>query len=90
VQQPRGDHEAERPLRMDFGRRLREARQRAGLSQAQVAERAGIKQTHVSRVERGHRNLTLDTIEALAQAVGCAVSIVLMPRTRGVESKDQT
>jgi transcriptional regulator with XRE-family HTH domain len=38
---------------MEFGQRLREARERAGLTQAQVAERLGLRQTHISRVEHG-------------------------------------
>ena len=36
--------------------RLRELRQRASLTQADVAEKAGICASHVSQIESGHRN----------------------------------
>ena len=63
-----------------FGRRLREVRRRAGLSQAEVAARLGITQSYVSRVERGDQNVTLSTCEAFARAVGCIFSAVLTPQ----------
>ena len=51
--QPAGSADGERQLIMEFGRRLREGRRRAGLSQAEVAKRLGIRQSYVSRVEFG-------------------------------------
>lgn len=64
---------------MQFGRSLREARERAGLSQADVAARLGMTQSYVSRVERGDQNITLSACAAFAQAVGCIFSTVLTP-----------
>jgi transcriptional regulator with XRE-family HTH domain len=64
---------------MQFGRSLRVARERAGLSQAQVAERLGMTQSYVSRVERGDQNITLSACAAFARAVGCIFSTVLTP-----------
>jgi transcriptional regulator with XRE-family HTH domain len=61
-----------------FGRRLREVRQRKGLSQERLAERAGLHRTYVSGVERGERNISLLNIERLAVALGVAMSD-LMP-----------
>jgi transcriptional regulator with XRE-family HTH domain len=37
--------------------RLRQARRDAGLTQAQVAERLGVRQTFVSKVELGERRI---------------------------------
>ena len=65
-----------------FGRRLREARKRAGLSQAEVARRLGMTQSYVSRVERGDQNITLSACESSARAVGCIFSPALMPKPR--------
>jgi transcriptional regulator with XRE-family HTH domain len=61
-----------------FGKRLREVRQRKGLSQERLAELAGLHRTYVSGVERGERNISLLNIERLAVALGVAMSD-LMP-----------
>lgn len=53
-----------------FGVRLREVRQRVGISQEVLAEKAGLHRTYVSSVERGERNISLQNIERLALALG--------------------
>lgn len=52
-------------LRRDFGARVRMLRHEAGLSQEELASRAGVHPTYVSSVERGHRNISLVNIYAL-------------------------
>jgi transcriptional regulator with XRE-family HTH domain len=85
--QAEGSADAERQLIIEFGRRLREARRRAGLSQAEVAARLGIRQGYVSRVELGTENITLPACVRFAQAVGCAVSTeVTTPKPRDRDS----
>ena len=59
----------ETDIRVRFGRRLREIRQERGLSQEELAFRAGVHRTYVSSVERGKRNVGLVNIERLAQAL---------------------
>ncbi|NLT05005.1 MAG: helix-turn-helix domain-containing protein [Solirubrobacterales bacterium] len=51
-------------------RRLRELRTERGLTLAQVAERANIDLSTLSRLESGKRRLALDHIPALAAALG--------------------
>jgi ribosome-binding protein aMBF1 (putative translation factor) len=63
---------------VQFGRRLRKARQERGVSQERLAELAGLHRTYVSSVERGERNISLLNIEKLAAALGVAMSD-LMP-----------
>ena len=66
----------------EFGRHLREARRRAGLSQDALAARLGMTQGYVSRVERGAQNITLSACEVFAAAVGCTFSTMLTPKPR--------
>jgi len=55
--------------RLAFGRRIRALRLAAGLSQEQLAERSGLHRTYVSSLERGLRNVGLDNILRLADAL---------------------
>lgn len=48
----------------------------AGLSQEQLAERAGLQRTHISRIEAGKYAVTLETIQAIAEALGMTVDII--------------
>ena len=56
-----------------FGDRLRVLRREAGVSQEELADRAGLHRTYVSSVERGARNISLANIHALADALGVDV-----------------
>ncbi len=64
-------------LRASFGARVRALRTARGLTQEQVAERAGLHWTFVSGVERGRRNPGLNTIGKLAQALDVAPAELL-------------
>lgn len=52
-----------------FGRNLRIARERGGLSQAELGRVAGISPSEVSRLEAGVREPRLTTIVSLARAL---------------------
>jgi transcriptional regulator with XRE-family HTH domain len=52
----------------DNVRRHRTARK--GLSQEKLAEQCGYHRTYVGMIERGERNITIATLEALAGALG--------------------
>lgn len=55
------------PLRLA----LREARDRAKMSQARLAELAGLRVATISDIERGRKgNVTLDVLDRLAKALG--------------------
>jgi ribosome-binding protein aMBF1 (putative translation factor) len=69
--------EAPSPLQILFGENLRTARLIVGLSQAELAARSGLTQQYLSKVETGHKNVTLRTMAALAEAVGREVSVLL-------------
>jgi len=54
------------PLLVQVGKRLRTLREVAGLTQEQVAERAGFTGKDVSEIERGLRDVPLSTLERVA------------------------
>jgi transcriptional regulator with XRE-family HTH domain len=60
-----------------FGANLKAARLKQGLTQAQLAEQAGLLQQYVSLVESGRQNVTLTTAQALARVVHQNVSDML-------------
>ena len=53
-----------------LAKNLKELRTSAGLSQEELADRAGLHRTYISSIERGQRNVTLENIFALAEALG--------------------
>jgi XRE family transcriptional regulator, fatty acid utilization regulator len=58
------------PVRMAFADNLLAARQRAGLTQAQLAAASGVSQRHISALESGLSDPKLSTVTALATALG--------------------
>jgi transcriptional regulator with XRE-family HTH domain len=56
-------------LQRIFGRNLRAYRQARGLSQEAFAEILEVHRTYMGGVERGERNLTLQTVERLAKQI---------------------
>jgi SOS-response transcriptional repressor LexA len=60
-----------------FGKRLRELRARAGLTQVELARQAELNQGFVSEMERGLRNAGPKTIQALAEALGVPEAILV-------------
>jgi XRE family aerobic/anaerobic benzoate catabolism transcriptional regulator len=56
-----------------FGSRVREARKKAGLTQAQLGTAAGLTQSYIFEVEKKGANLTLKAMAAIAHA--CKVSL---------------
>jgi len=58
---------------------LRRMRERAGLTQEQTAERAGVDVTYVQKLERKGANVTLKALVSIAVALGCGVGDLLAP-----------
>lgn len=56
-------------LRARFAKNLRDSRATREISQEALADLAGVHRTFVSEVERGIRNLSIDNIEKLANAL---------------------
>ena len=67
---PRESHEIYRR----FGMVLRARRKAAGMSQTELAVRAGLSSSFVSRMENGLRGPTVETVVELANALGMSAS----------------
>lgn len=56
-------------IRKIFARKLKEFRTKSKLSQEQLADMAELHRTYVGSVERGERNISIDNMERLADAL---------------------
>ena len=56
---------------------VREARKRAGLTQADLGRRAGVPQSTVARIESGARTPSTDLVERLVRAAGFEIRVSL-------------
>lgn len=68
--------EQKQATRERIGLRIAALRKLAGLSQEQLSERAGLQRTHISRIEAGKYAANIDTLQAIAEALGMTVDIV--------------
>ncbi|MCM3430739.1 helix-turn-helix domain-containing protein [Brevibacillus invocatus] len=53
----------------NVGDRIRTIRKHRGLTQESLAEKTGLQNTYISDVERGDRNISLETLEKIVQAL---------------------
>ena len=56
-----------------MGEKLTAARQAAGMTQVQLAEKVGVQQRDISRWENGLREPGVLTVKKMAQALGCTM-----------------
>jgi len=52
------------------------------LSQEQLAAKCGLHRTYIGAVERGERNVTLSTLEVLAESLGVSIPELLTRRVQ--------
>jgi len=65
-----GKNDTRASARQIFARNLRRARRMKDISQEALGLAAGLSRTYVSEVERGERNISIDNMGALADALG--------------------
>ena len=68
--------EQKQQVRDRIGLRIASLRKMQGMNITQLADRAGIQRAHLSRIEAGKYAVTIETVEAIAQALGMTVDIV--------------
>ena len=59
---------------MDVSKRLISLRVQCGLTQNGLAERAGVSQTHLRRVELGQADITIGHLQLICDAMGISMS----------------
>jgi transcriptional regulator with XRE-family HTH domain len=66
----------------DIAKELISMRQDLGLTQRGLAEKAGIKQPQLARIESGKQSPRLDTLASIAASVGYSVEFRLVPSSK--------
>lgn len=56
-----------------FGQRVRQEREKLGLSQEELANKAKVHRTYIGMIERAEKNITLVNIEKIAKALNIEV-----------------
>jgi ribosome-binding protein aMBF1 (putative translation factor) len=77
-----GDKLLARELTMALGRVVQGRRQKLGLSQEKLASKASLHRTYITDVERGSRNLSLNTVVRIASALNVRASFLLQQAER--------
>lgn len=57
-----------------FGKRVREEREKQGISQERLGELAKVHRTYIGMIERAEKNITLTNMEKIARALGKKVN----------------
>ncbi len=66
------------PLTATLGLIIKEHRQKLGLSQEELAQRASLHRTYISNIEQGERNPSLTTLSSLAAALQLDCSTLML------------
>jgi len=60
-----------------FGEIVRKVRKEKGISQEELAERAGLHRTYIGMIERAEKNITLINIQKIAKALDIEIKDLL-------------
>ena len=63
---------------MSVGENIRNARQKAGLTQAYLAELAGVTQAMLCQIERGTKNPSIQLGAEIAKILNCSLDSLLI------------
>jgi transcriptional regulator with XRE-family HTH domain len=60
------------------GNNIKKYRKILNISQEELAERAGLHRTYIGGIERGERNITLDSLQVIAIALNVAPVVLIV------------
>jgi transcriptional regulator with XRE-family HTH domain len=66
------------PVLVAFGQAVRQARDKAGLSQEELAHRAGIDRSYMSSIERGGQNVGMISAARIARTLGMSLAELML------------
>lgn len=76
-------------LAVDVGNRIAQIRKTRGWSQEDLGKRYGASQKRISEIERGDRELRLGTLRKVADALGVAPYVLLLPDPKKPPTRPQ-
>ena len=71
-----------------MGRRMRDCRAGLGLTQEELAEKAGISASFVGHIERGEKQASVETVVALSKCLEISLDCLLLGRKRLCDPDD--
>ncbi|MBI4727082.1 helix-turn-helix transcriptional regulator [candidate division TA06 bacterium] len=75
-------------VKIRFGLRIQQLRKQQGITQEELGFRSNLHSTHIGMIERGVKNVTLETIVKLADALGISTELLFAERHDLKDSKD--
>ena len=72
-----------------LGERLKKARKDRGLTQEQLAERAGLSARHIAKIEKGDVNPSFEVLSTLVKTLGVSFDAIFDPASEQVAAELQ-
>lgn len=63
--------------RQRIGQRISALRYQKGITQQALADMTGLQRNHISRIESGKYSVGFDTLQAIAEALGGTIGIIV-------------
>ena len=63
--------------RQRIGQRIATLRKEKGMTQQDLADVTGLLRNHISRIEQGRYSVGFDTLQAIAEALGGTIDIIV-------------
>ncbi|MBZ0185719.1 MAG: response regulator [Candidatus Obscuribacterales bacterium] len=78
------------PLLGALSAAIRKRREEIGMSQTELAERAGLHRTYISNIERGSQNISIESLNRIAGSMDISISELLTQAEESARSKTAT